>query len=104
MTTFLPKSVNFMFKRLGPFSGAIMGTLLRTTTCQIKEPPSKGSQERASEAALVPDTAWLRTTPQGRALSNRNLVNFDQSSSSNKLILNVGRLLSARECHVNQTK
>src|ERR1700757_1707988 len=60
-----------------------------------KEPPSKGSQERAGEAALVPDTAWLRATLHDRALLNCNLVNFDQSSSSNQLILSMGRLLSA---------
>jgi hypothetical protein len=42
MTTFLPPSVNFIFKRFGPGSGAIMETLLSDNT-SVKEPLSRNS-------------------------------------------------------------
>jgi hypothetical protein len=46
MTIFLPNSVNFMFKRLGPFSGAIMGTSPERQDVENERAASEGSSCR----------------------------------------------------------
>jgi hypothetical protein len=82
-----------MFKRLGPFSGAIMGTSLERQDVE--------NERAATERVLLSSAGRAaKPYPHSRTFLNCNLVTFDQSSSPKKVILMMVGCCPRRECPV----
>ena len=77
MTTFLPDSENFMFKRLGPVSGDIMGRSFESAYGGAAKNVAL-PREHTGEAS--PARMWDSTN--FRAILGCDLVSFDQPSLS----------------------
>jgi hypothetical protein len=85
MTTFLPQSVNFMFKRLGPCSGDAMrysswklSKKKRAAISDLRQPSSPHARYDMAKSYVL----------HSRAFSDSGLVNFEQSGWGNQRILN----------------